>query len=205
MASIAGMCMLAILASYDIACQYFVNFFARVLGLPEELRIQVPVITPKVPKGHIVAHGESCQSKYSFNFARGVGRTDGEGIERLWSWLNKAAPSTKEMTPSGRRETLDDFCGYTNWKKTLGLGKIVLVFSWTAPDLIKSGDSLLRKIVEALREADDHIQEFTAFEATIRSAYPKEVEEWEAMVTEWDMDSSKPCPYFCDKSSTSHT
>lgn len=123
MASLVGTCILTVLASYDIACQFFINFLSRVLGLPSQLRNRVPSFKARVLKAHIVSHGVSCQSKYSFNWSEGVGRTDGEGIERLWAWLNKAAPSTKEMTPAGRWETLDDFCGYTNWRKTLNIGK----------------------------------------------------------------------------------
>lgn len=122
MASILHEMSLIIVVSYDIACQFFVNFFSRITGLPENLRSQVPTIVPMIPKAHIVGHGLSCQSRYSFNWTKGVGRTDGEGVERDWSPLNKTAPSTKEMTPSGRRETLDDACGYMNWKKTIQLG-----------------------------------------------------------------------------------
>ena len=123
LSSIVGVAVLLIIASYDIACQFFINFLTRILGLPDRLRLRVPTFKARVPKAHIVAHGVACQSKYAFNWTQGVGRTDGEGIERLWAWLNKAAPSTKEMTPAGRWETLDDFCGYTNWRKTLGIGK----------------------------------------------------------------------------------
>lgn len=83
MASLVGSCILAVLASYDIACQFFVNFLSRIRFLPEHLRENIPNVQAKVPKAHLVGHGLSCQSKYSFNWARGVGRTDGEGIERL--------------------------------------------------------------------------------------------------------------------------
>lgn len=123
MSSMVGAMIMIIIASYDIACQFFVNFFSRIPGLPENLRRRVPIIVPMIPKAHIVSHGHKCQSRYSFNWTKGVGRTEGEGIERNWSSLNKAAPSTREMTPSGRRETLDDFCGYMNWKKTIQFGE----------------------------------------------------------------------------------
>lgn len=122
--SIFGVLILTIIASYDIACQFFVHFFSRVLQLPPRLReTTIPPIVAMVPKAHIAGHGSSCQGRFSFNWRKGVGRTEGEGIERGWSGLGKAGPSTKEMTPSGRRETIDDFCGYTNWKKVIGLGE----------------------------------------------------------------------------------
>lgn len=112
-----------IVASYDIACQFFVHFFTRITGLPEPLQKPLPTVKPMVPKAHLVRHGKRCQTKFSFNWKPGMGRTCGEGIERDWSGLGKAAGSTKEMTLSGRHETLDDFCGYHNWRKVIGLGE----------------------------------------------------------------------------------
>lgn len=75
-----------------------------------------------VPKYHLAAHIAECQTSFSFNFTRGVGRTDGEGIERGWANTNRLASSTKEMGPGSRRDTLDDHFGDWNWKKTVGLG-----------------------------------------------------------------------------------
>lgn len=126
-----------VVVSYDIACQFFKNFTARAASLPERLKLSVSRLDAKIPKAHIGYHGFNCQSLFSFNFTTGVGRTDGEGIERCWSWLNKAAPSVKEMGPSGRRETLDDFCGYANWRKTVGLGE-----SSTADEMRTSSDNI---------------------------------------------------------------
>ncbi|KAJ3476363.1 hypothetical protein NLI96_g11205 [Meripilus lineatus] len=185
MSSLVFSMVLIIVASYDIACQFFKNFFSRITSLPEKIQFQgqVPTIIPKVPKAHIIGHGLKCQTKYSFTWSRGVGRTDGEGIERLWSKLNKAAPSTQEMTPSGRRETLDDFCGFSNWMKTLGLG-----------------DLLLRRIIEALKQAKEHIEEFEALNETIASKYPERVAQWEKMAEDFEKDPKKPCPHVVDAS-----
>jgi len=71
---------------------------------------------------HIVIHEELCQQLYSLHYTPGVGRTDGEGIERNWSVLNGAACSTKEIGPGTQRDTLDDFCGFSNYKKVLAFG-----------------------------------------------------------------------------------
>ena len=87
----------------------------------------------KIPKAHITVHDESCHGPYNFNYTPGVGRAMGEGIESNWSILNKAAPSCKEMGPSARREAIDDYCGFHNWSKTIGLGVyclLYLVFYW---------------------------------------------------------------------------
>ncbi|KAG1787941.1 uncharacterized protein HD556DRAFT_1538926 [Suillus plorans] len=74
-----------------------------------------------VPKFHLPAHIEKCQTTFSFNFKRGVGCTDGEALERGWANINPVASSTKEMGPGARRDMLDDFFGDWNWKKIVGL------------------------------------------------------------------------------------
>lgn len=124
MSSIIGISILMLIASYDIACQWIKNLWTRVQGLPEHLQ---PNISPsnfhaKIPKFHFDAHGKKSHAQYSFAFTRGVGRTDGEGIERLWAILKGGAAQTIEMGPGARRNTLDDFCGFSNWRKVVGFG-----------------------------------------------------------------------------------
>ncbi|XP_038568490.1 uncharacterized protein LOC119898352 [Micropterus salmoides] len=46
--------------------------------------------------------------KYSTRRLDGFGLTDGEGMERLWSFLRRFARVTKEMTPSHRLDLLTD-------------------------------------------------------------------------------------------------
>ncbi|KAI0689949.1 hypothetical protein BC835DRAFT_1228821, partial [Cytidiella melzeri] len=172
---------LHMLITYDIACQYFKLFWSRMLNFPPAMQLGIPDaghITAKVPKGHIRAHEDSCQGPFSLNYTDGAADTDGEGIERLWSWLNKAAPSGKEMTQASRHELLDDFCGYSNWKKTLGLSNL-----------------LARRMLDAIKEAKTHREESRAFDARLREQVPDAVEHWEQMMDEWKADSRRPCPY----------
>lgn len=125
LSSIVGVCVaLFLVVSYDIACQFFKNFFDHMRSMPPRLQTTIPqsAILAKVPKAHLPMHNKSCQGPYSFNYTVGVGRTASEGIETNWSVLNKAAPSVKEMGASSRREMLDDFCAFHNWRKTVGLG-----------------------------------------------------------------------------------
>jgi hypothetical protein len=111
--------------SYDIACQWKKKLWARMHSLPPALHLDYTTkhITFFVPKFHLPAHIEKCQTNFSFNFTRGVGRTDGEAPERGWANINPVASSTKEMGPGARRDTLDDYFGDWNWKKVTGLGK----------------------------------------------------------------------------------
>jgi hypothetical protein len=92
--------------------------------LPERLQVSFPQpnLHFLVPKFHLASHLSACQSMFSFNYKRHVGRTDGEGVEHIWSWLNGIAPSTRELGPGGRSDMIDDFIGHHNWMKTIGVG-----------------------------------------------------------------------------------
>lgn len=110
--------------SYDVACQWSVHFWKRMLSLPPPLRLTVPqsAVEFKVPKFHLQSHMEICHGPYAFNYTAGGARTDGEGVERNWKGLNGQAPSTSEMGAGARFDTLDDCCGHMNWRKTVGMG-----------------------------------------------------------------------------------
>lgn len=94
--------------------------------LPEHLH---PNILPenlhgKIPKFHYDAHCKKDHAQYSFNYTRGVGRINGEGIERLWGNVKKGVGQTVEMGTGGRRDVLDDFFGYINWRKMTDIGQL---------------------------------------------------------------------------------
>ncbi|KAG1845839.1 hypothetical protein F4604DRAFT_1884248 [Suillus subluteus] len=147
--------------SYDIACQWHKKLWARM-----NLDYLSKVIRFFVPKFHLPVHVAKCQTIFSFNFTRFVGRTDGEAPERGWSNINPVASSTKAMGPGCRRDTLDDHFGDWNWKKTVGLGA-----------------SLLYKMKDALAEKAAHELAFEEFDAVItpehRSAWLAEMQAWE--------------------------
>jgi hypothetical protein len=52
----------------------------------------------------------------------GVGRSDGEGIERCWAHINDLGPATREMSLGNCHDTLDDNWGSWNWRKIIGMG-----------------------------------------------------------------------------------
>ena len=86
--------------SYDIACQWSQNIEKRCSIYPPNLiSSNLLEVTYLVPKFHLLAHISQCQIDYSFNLVLGVGRTDGEALERGWADANKVASSTKEMGP----------------------------------------------------------------------------------------------------------
>jgi Kyakuja-Dileera-Zisupton transposase len=111
--------------SYDVCCQWFTHFWTREKLLPPHLLLAFPNsgVQAKVPKFHLGSHVEACHAPFSLGYTLGVGRTDGEGVEHNWDGLNGQGPSTKEMGPGNRWDTLDDCCGHANWRKTVGLGE----------------------------------------------------------------------------------
>ena len=95
-------------------------------SLLEYLRLDLSctMITYLIPKFHLLGHGLSCQTTFSFNLTPGVGRTDGEGIERTWSEMNPTVTSMKEMGPGAHHDTLDDHWGDLNWKRIINFGEL---------------------------------------------------------------------------------
>lgn len=110
--------------SYDIACQWHKRLWSRMSNLPVHLQLNRAEKNVRffVPKFHLKAHVQHCQTRFSFNFTRWVGRTDGEAPERGWANFNRVASSTKEMGPGARRDHLDDHFGDSNWKKSIAMG-----------------------------------------------------------------------------------
>ncbi|KAF4580325.1 hypothetical protein EYR38_003220, partial [Pleurotus pulmonarius] len=179
LSSIAAGSLLLITITYDIACQWFRNFFSRMQQLPAHLRLSTDInLRFRIPKFHLEAHKETCHAPFSLNYTKWVGRTDGEGVERMWSWLNKVAHSASMMGPGGRQDTLDDFCNFWNWRKTVNLK-----------------NALLEKMTLAIPQALVHHQAFTAFTSGLREHHSADLLEWEKQVQAWELDQANPCPF----------
>jgi len=124
--SIVGCELKLVTISYDVGCQWFKKFYSRMSeAFPLSWRINTRDVDIRflVPKFHLPAHIEKCQQSFSFNYARFVGRTDGEAPERGWSDLNGLSYSTREMGPGARQDTIEDHLGDWNWKKIIAMGK----------------------------------------------------------------------------------
>ncbi|KAJ7149097.1 hypothetical protein C8R46DRAFT_1009634 [Mycena filopes] len=170
--SLIGITLLTVVASYDIACQWSRNFWTRASAMPARMKLRAGLqMLFKVPKFHLPPHVKACHGPYSFNYTKGVGRTDGEGVERNWSWLNWAARSVTVMGPGSREDTIDDLCGFSNWRKTVDLE-----------------NSLLRKMVLAIPQAMIHSRAFQAFTEGLRAEHEGELHEWNILIQEWERD-----------------
>ncbi|TFK60138.1 hypothetical protein BDN72DRAFT_872951 [Pluteus cervinus] len=181
LSSILPNCPSDIAVSYDIACQWCRNMLQRIQAYGEQLQLDQGKLESfefLVPKFHLPAHVGSCQSQYSFNFTRYVGRTDGEAPERGWSHINPIALSTAEMGPGSRRDTLDDHFGDWNWKKSSQMGTI-----------------LLKRITLAVKESAEQVFRYHQFELGLRKKMPEQVDRWEREVIAWEHDSSCTNPF----------
>ncbi|KAG2738757.1 hypothetical protein P692DRAFT_20757584, partial [Suillus brevipes Sb2] len=165
--------------SYDIACQWSKNLWTRMSAFPQQYHLDhdSKTITFLVPKFHLPAHVLSCQTTYSFNFIKGVGRTDGEAPERGWANINPVATSTREMGPGSRRDTLDDHFNDWNWKKVCLMGMLC---------------TIARKVKAALPECLERTRDLYDFEAALD---PSQLASWKRDIEAWESDRSKPNPF----------
>ncbi|KAF7311271.1 CxC2 domain-containing protein [Mycena kentingensis (nom. inval.)] len=128
-----------------------------------------------LPVFHADSHEVQCRDEQKLDIQPGVGGTDGEGIERVWSGLNPASFSTKEMSLSNRADALDDRIDNHNHLKNLGLGHL-----------------LQRRLVLALAERQRQID---AFEAVSEGIHPDTIKAWKCALRQWEQDHSKPNPF----------
>ena len=175
---------LCLVLSYDIACQWSIHLYSRLLELPPHVWTDLDMerMTFVVPKAHIRGHQLPCQMNFSLNLTPGMGRSDGEGIERPWVHLGPVATSTKEMGPGTCHDTLDDHLGNWNWGKLIGLGGLLR--------------RRLLDVYESLAAQTSALQAFS-------EAQSNYVDDWLWRIKEWETDRSQPNPYLLTQSGLS--
>ncbi|KAJ7080875.1 hypothetical protein C8R43DRAFT_965666 [Mycena crocata] len=128
-----------------------------------------------LPVWHVAAHVTKCQVQNLLSYQVGVGRTDGEGIERTWLTLNLLSWATKEMGAGARHEAIKDKLNHMNFQRN-----------------ITQGTTLPRKLVLAIDERDHQIAAF----GDVDKQQPDETrEKWQKKVDDWVRDPNKPNPY----------
>ncbi|KAJ7093629.1 hypothetical protein C8R43DRAFT_908083 [Mycena crocata] len=179
LSALAGVSILCLAISYDIACQWKINLPGRAKKILESTSITTNLddfeIQFALPVWHAVAHEISCQSQNSLSYAVGVGRTDGEGIERTWAVLNPIAYSTKEMGDGARHDSIENKIDHLNFEKNIG-----------------QGNTLLRKLIVAIAERDKQVADFKEVDGSLRSKLRRD---WEKLVDAWLKDKTQPNPY----------
>ena len=76
-----------------------------------------------VPVFHAYAHNASSQHQFSPRNVEDFGLTDGENVERLWSYLGCFARMTKKMSSGNRVDLLTDALSHNCKQKQTKLGK----------------------------------------------------------------------------------
>lgn len=99
-----------IIVSYDIACKLKATFRDS----------QIAFVVPAM---HAYGHSWPCQLTNSIRFKSDVGLTDGEGCERLWSYLRRFSAQTKEMTHDNRRRFLNTLAADMNFELIVNISK----------------------------------------------------------------------------------
>ncbi|KAJ7104597.1 hypothetical protein C8R44DRAFT_887052 [Mycena epipterygia] len=179
LSALAGVAILLLAISYDIACQWKVHLPERAKKIAETTPITTRLddfeIQYALPVWHAVAHEITCQTQNSLSFAVGVGRTDGEGIERTWAVLNPIGFATKEMGDGARHDAIKNKVDHLNWEKNLG-----------------QGNMLARKIIVAIAERDKQVAAFKEVDGSLHKSLRRD---WKARITAWIEDREKPNPY----------
>ncbi len=77
---------------------------------------------------HSYAHTFKCQVNFSPRRIKNMGLTDGESLERLWSYLGKFVPMTRYMRPNHRLDILAYSLENLSDNMTINLGKSIKYF-----------------------------------------------------------------------------
>ncbi|KAJ7201941.1 hypothetical protein B0H12DRAFT_1063385 [Mycena haematopus] len=179
MSALLGVAVLLLAISYDIVCQWKLHLLRRAKAINEKTSLQTRLedfeIVYALPVWHAAAHETSCQTENSLSYTVGVGRTDGEGIERTWAVLNPLGFSTKEMGNGARHDAIENKVDHLNFEKNVG-----------------QSDTLAWKLIVAITERDKQV---AAFEEIDGSLHPRLQKKWQKQIDDWVADRTKPNPY----------
>lgn len=76
---------------------------------------------------HAYTHSMPCQLKFNPRYLEGWGLINGEGMERLWSYLNGFVSMTRQMSAKRRMITLNDGIHHYKDKHIISLRKNVVL------------------------------------------------------------------------------
>ncbi|KAJ7659305.1 hypothetical protein DFH06DRAFT_989992, partial [Mycena polygramma] len=106
-------------ATYDIACEYFINLETRFDANFKDLLDDVKSIRWGVPALHVQGHQDSCNYLYGTAYMECIGHFHGETAEHYWPEANQLGPHTRQMNNGHRQDTLIVHHGDWNHKKIM--------------------------------------------------------------------------------------
>jgi len=148
--------------SCDRACSLSVNFVKRVkteFADNSGLHDIAANLEWAIPKMHIHGHTENCQYKFHLAFTDGVGRTDGESVERGWVEMKLVGVISKDASPATRGDIINCEHNWSNWVRSIHLREhlhsaLNRIFIWKAASILS------RQAQEARREGDIAEEEY---------------------------------------------
>ncbi|XP_028416121.1 uncharacterized protein LOC114539705 [Dendronephthya gigantea] len=145
---------------YDISC-----ILHRHLQNSAEFSDVLDHIDLAIPVFHVYGHKAECQIMYSPRRIAGFGLTDGEVMERLWSYLRGFASITKEMSPSRRIDALTDCLLHYGRQSKSKLGERLRRRMVRAMELQKTATKTFDEMVDTIPDFDmSHIDTWLAEE-----------------------------------------
>ncbi|KAG1444389.1 hypothetical protein G6F56_010318 [Rhizopus delemar] len=143
---------------YDIVCRLEPAIKREFPSLAGSGRLALSVF-------HAYAHVMHCQVKYNPRLIPNFGLTDGEGMERLWSYLAKYITMTKPMLAGNRRYVLYMAVMYRNNKLKMNMAKTILdkcARLWKEQRQLQEVDSWCYEKLEAVKAK--HAQQVASLE-----------------------------------------
>ncbi|XP_071851551.1 uncharacterized protein [Apostichopus japonicus] len=95
---------------------------------------------------------------YSTRWRKDYGLTDGEGMERLWSYLRKCVHITKEMTPSHRIDLLSDALRHFAMGKVCNQAASLCLCLQKCRDVAQKSNSEIQEICREFKTTVDDIK-----------------------------------------------
>uniref|UniRef100_A0A8H7XN35 CxC2-like cysteine cluster KDZ transposase-associated domain-containing protein n=2 Tax=Psilocybe cubensis TaxID=181762 RepID=A0A8H7XN35_PSICU len=157
-----------VLASYDIACQWFINLLRRIeTQWPDEIKPRSNItLMPAIPKLHEPMHKQQNHELYSYNYMPGTESAPSVYGRRTMSWQTQ--PRLR-VRPGSRHDTLDDHFGFWNWLKYTSMGT-----------------TLLRKYKNAVAQRNIQTEGHRGLTDSLED--PRLVPAWEKMCVKWEKD-----------------
>ncbi|KAI9484485.1 hypothetical protein BDB00DRAFT_933633 [Zychaea mexicana] len=123
---------------YDLGCRFGPSFkqaFPNFAQAGSQMAVSV---------FHAYAHSMSCQVDYHPRFISGFGLTDGEGLERLWSYLGGFVSMTRQMSAKRRLFVLQHAIGHSKAKTIINMCYALKKRTKRAKAIIKQASAYLR-------------------------------------------------------------
>ncbi|KAL3859476.1 hypothetical protein ACJMK2_009696 [Sinanodonta woodiana] len=135
---------------YDIACLLESHLKKNQrMDLLDAVKLSIPAF-------HCYGHKMACQILYNPRRTIGLGLSDGECVERLWSFLGKFSNISKEMTPENRIDLLVDGLIHYGQKVTRKQGKALSDKLLRAEDLRQKSSQMLQETLGTISGVSAH-------------------------------------------------